>query len=71
MLFELLMLDESGYTSLPDHFNVIKILGHFVGDTPVFYDAMESYPAALPSRFHSDGYGRNRTMFFVLPKYVI
>jgi hypothetical protein len=49
---------------------VIKILGHFADNTPVLSDAVDSYPAALPSRLYRDGYGRNRTMFCVMPKYV-
>ncbi|XP_028410976.1 serine/threonine-protein kinase PINK1, mitochondrial-like isoform X2 [Dendronephthya gigantea] len=61
--------DELGYTNLQDHYNVIKILGHFSDDTPEFYDAKESYPAALPSRLNPGGYGRNRTKFFVMQKF--
>jgi hypothetical protein len=62
--------DTSRYTRLPSHFNVMKILGHFADNTPVLSDAVDSYPAALPPRLYRDGYGRNRTMFCVMPKYV-
>ena len=66
----ILNADTSGYTRLPGHFNVMKILGYFADNMPKLPDAEESYPAALPPRLYSDGYGRNRTMFYVMPKYV-
>ncbi|CAB4037827.1 Serine threonine- kinase PINK1, mitochondrial [Paramuricea clavata] len=63
------MNDTSRYTRLPNHFNVIKVLGHFADNTPVLSDAVDSYPLALPSRLYRDGYGRNRTMFCVMQKF--
>ncbi|CAB3996866.1 Serine threonine- kinase PINK1, mitochondrial, partial [Paramuricea clavata] len=63
------MKDTSRYTRLPSHFNVMKILGHFADNIPVLSDAVNSYLAALPSRLYRDGYGRNRTIFYVMPKF--
>ena len=61
--------DTSKYTILPSHPNVMEILGHFPDNTPMLPDAIESYPAALPSRLYPNGYGRNRTLFTIMRRF--
>ena len=48
----------------------MKISWHFADRVPQLPDAIDSYPAALPSHLYQDGYGRNRTLFLVMPRYL-
>lgn len=53
----------SHYITLPCHFNIMNIIWHFADKFPDdLPDAMDSYPAVVQ-------YGRNRTMFLVMPRY--
>ena len=60
--------ETSGYIALPEHHNIMNILSHFADNIPELLDAAVSYPAALPRCLHENGYGRNRTMFLVMPR---
>eukprot|EP00794_Sanderia_malayensis_P016193 gene16193-17821_t len=55
--------------SLPAHPNIIQILDAFDQETPCPADALNSYPHALPPRLSRDGFGRNKTLCLVMPKY--
>ena len=61
----------SPYTNLPRHFNVMEVLGHFADDVQLFPDSKKSYPAVLPPALHHNGLGRNRTLYYLMPKYVL
>ena len=56
------------YKNLPPHLNVCPVLGAFADKTPCLPDARKSYSAALPRQYGEGCYGRNRTMFFVMPR---
>lgn len=55
------------YTRMPPHPNITPVLHAFADNIPCLPDALTSYPAALP--FNNGGFARNRTMFFVMPRY--
>lgn len=57
------------YRNLPPHPNVCPVLGAFADNTPCLPDARNSYSAALPRQYGEGCFGRNRTMFFVMPRY--
>lgn len=57
------------YTSLPPHPNICPILGAFADDVPCLPDAISNYPAALPPLYGEGSFGRNRTLFLVMPRY--
>ena len=40
-----------------------------VEDTPCLDDSLQSYPSALPRHINPDGFGRNKTICLVMPKY--
>ena len=48
---------------------MIKVLNVLTEKTPYLYDALESYPNALPARLSAEGFGRNRTVCLVMPRY--
>lgn len=54
---------------LAEHPNIIKLCRMFIDNTPLLHDALETYPMAVPKRYHRDGNGRNKTMCLVMPKY--
>ena len=56
------------YRNLPPHPNVCPVLGAFADNTPCLPDARNSYSAALPRQYGEGCFGRNRTMFFVMPR---
>ena len=56
------------YRNLPPHPNVCPVLGAFADKTPCLPDARRSYSAALPRQYGEGCFGRNRTMFFVMPR---
>ena len=56
------------YRNLPPHPNVCPVLGAFADKTPCLPDARKSYSAALPRQYGEGCFGRNRTMFFVMPR---
>jgi len=51
------------------HPNIIKILGFFTDLVPYLEDAIKLYPAALPSCFCEEGFGRNMTLFLAMKLY--
>ena len=53
---------------LPEHPNIVDMLGVFVDPVPTLSDGMTNYPAALPHRVNPDGLGRNKTMFIVMKR---
>jgi len=59
----------ASYANLPPHPNISPVLCTFPDDIPCLPDAFKSYPAALPSRYGDGSFGRNRTMFLVMPRY--
>ncbi|KAK6174106.1 hypothetical protein SNE40_017444 [Patella caerulea] len=54
---------------LPPHPNIVDMKEVFIGDVPDIPDAFLKYPAALPTRLHDRGLGRNMTMFLVMKRY--
>ena len=54
---------------MPSHPNIVQVLGAFIEETPCPEDALHSYPSALPRRLHANGFGRNKTLCLVMPKY--
>ena len=56
------------YRNLPPHPNVCPVLCAFADNTPCLPDARNSYSAALPRQYGEGCFGRNRTMFFVMPR---
>ncbi|XP_050398916.1 serine/threonine-protein kinase Pink1, mitochondrial [Patella vulgata] len=54
---------------LPPHPNIVDMKEVFIGDVPDIPDASVKYPAALPTRLHDNGLGRNMTMFLVMKRY--
>ncbi|XP_052821376.1 serine/threonine-protein kinase Pink1, mitochondrial-like [Mya arenaria] len=54
---------------LPPHQNIVDMWGLFVGLVPELPDGADNYPAALPTRIHPDGIGRNMTLFLVMKRY--
>lgn len=59
------------YTRLPPHPNISPVLCTFADEIPCLPDGISSYPAALPAQYGEGCYGRNRTMFLVMPRLVI
>lgn len=55
--------------ALPPHPNIVLMKGAFVSDVPMLNGASDHYPNALPDRLHSDGAGRNKTLFIVMKRY--
>ncbi|XP_022090330.1 uncharacterized protein LOC110979101 [Acanthaster planci] len=56
---------------LPRHPNIVEMYHAFVTHT-VAHDLDEArtlFPAALPARLHTDGMGRNQTMYLVMKRY--
>ena len=56
------------FTNLPAHENIVPVLHTFVDNFPLLPDAVDTYPAALPLRYHEDGFGRNKSLFLVMPR---
>ncbi|XP_078697693.1 serine/threonine-protein kinase PINK1, mitochondrial-like [Branchiostoma floridae x Branchiostoma belcheri] len=56
---------------LPPHPNIIEMLTVFTDTVPLLPDAMQNYPAALPTRFNPEGFGRNMTLFIVMKRYPV
>lgn len=50
------------------HPNVIRVYRAFTAEVPLFPDALEEYPAALPARLNPAGLGNNHTLFLVMKK---
>ncbi|XP_025082033.1 serine/threonine-protein kinase PINK1, mitochondrial-like [Pomacea canaliculata] len=61
--------DQAKTKLLPLHPNIVIMPGYFVDQTPYLSGGADAYPAALPSRLHEGGFGRNSTMFLVMKKY--
>ncbi|KAK3707373.1 hypothetical protein QZH41_010460, partial [Actinostola sp. cb2023] len=61
--------EESRYTNISPHPNILPVMHSFVDDVPCLPDAEASYPAALPPKYTHNGLGRNKTMFMVMPRY--
>lgn len=62
-------IEKSAQCTLPSHPNIVRILNALVEETPCPSDALQNYPSALPKRINPDGFGRNKTMCIVMPKY--
>lgn len=60
--------DQAKTKLLPLHPNIVIMPGYFVDQTPYLSGGADAYPAALPSRLHEGGFGRNSTMFLVMKK---
>ena len=69
IIFNSYFVGSSTQVRLPSHPNIIKILCAMVEVTPWLDDALQSYPSALPRKIYPDGFGRNKTMCLVMPKY--
>ena len=55
---------------LPPHPNIVVMKEAFADDTPALSRGLLEYPDALPQRLNRGGYGRNKTLFIVMKKYV-
>ena len=57
--------------TLEPHANIIAMYHAFAAPVDVhnLNEATDMFPAALPRRIHSDGVGRNMTMFIVMKRW--
>lgn len=59
----------NGKKHLPPHPNIVAMYSVFTDFVPELQDATNLYPAALPQRIHSEGEGRNMSLFLIMKKY--
>ncbi|KAJ8977930.1 hypothetical protein NQ317_002904 [Molorchus minor] len=54
---------------LPPHPNIVVMFSVFTDYIPELEDCRGLYPAALPRRIHSEGEGRNMSLFLLMKRY--
>lgn len=54
---------------LPAHPNIVMMPGYFCDQIPNLLHGKRLYPNALPMRLHSEGYGRNMSLFMLMKRY--
>ena len=56
--------------NFPAHPNIINIKQWFIADLPSDIDKEGNFSVMMPERINPDGFGRNRTMFIVMERYI-
>lgn len=54
---------------LPQHPNIVMMVGVFCAQVPNLMQSSSLYPMALPQRLNPHGYGRNMSLFLLMKRY--